>query len=263
MEPVEAARAAALRAALLLELVLAAGTCVVYVPYVMFVGGDYMPMYRFLVPLLPVMALLVILLVARLARGVELNGRARWAVALAGLLTLALTFHHSTPLERDRFGRPAVLEGTYRGVQFQRWNTGRLSLIGRYFRDYGRPNGEAIATRGVGAIAYFSAMPVIDVLGIVDPHIARVKEQGPFPGHSKRDWPYVLASKPAFLVFSSRLTPEPRPLTGLIDDMGPGEIEQVRRDYRVVSIWMTDPTAGESGYFSFLERKDRTPAPQP
>ena len=260
MEPVEAARVAARRAALLLDLVLAAGICVVFVPYVMFVGGDYMPMYRFMVPLLPVMALLMILLVARLARGVELKGRARWAVGLAGLLTLALTFHHSTPLERDRFGRPAVLEGTYRGVQFQRWNTARLSLIGRFLHDYGRPSGEAIATRGVGAIAYFSAMPVIDVLGIVDPHIARVKEQGTFPGHSKRDWPYVLASEPTFLVFSARLTPEPRPLVALIDDIGPGEIEQVRRDYRVVSTWMTDPVAGESGYFSFLERKDRKPA---
>lgn len=262
MEPVEAARAAARRAALLLELVLAAGICVVFVPYVMFVGGDYMPMYRFLVPLLPVMALLMIVLVAQLARGVELKGRARWAVTLAGLLTVALTFHHSTPLERDRFGRPAVLEGTYRGVQFQRWNTARLSQIGRFFREYGRPSGEAIATRGVGAIAYFSAMPVIDVLGIVDPHIARVREQGTFPGHSKRDWPYVLASKPAFLVFFARLTPEPRPLVGLIDDMGPSEIQQVKRDYRVVSTWMADPAAGEAGYFSFLELKARTPAPE-
>ncbi|HWN81617.1 MAG TPA: hypothetical protein VNM87_05955, partial [Candidatus Udaeobacter sp.] len=256
-EPVAAARAASRRAALQLEVVLAGGICVVFIPYVMFVGGDYMPMYRFMVPMLPLLALLMMGLVASLARQVGIKGRGRWAMGLAGLLTLALTFHHSTPLERDRFGRPPVLEGTYRGVQFQRWNTGRLSLIARYLRDYGEPSRESIATRGVGAIAYYSAMPVIDVLGIVDPHISRVREQGTFPGHSKRDWPYVLARKPTYLVFHARLTPDPRPFSGLIDDMGPDQFQQVKEDYRVVSTWLEDRAAGEAGYFSFLERKDR------
>ena len=257
-EPVAAARAAALRSALQLEMVLVIGICAVFAPYVMFVGGDYMPMYRFMVPLVPLFALLAIVLVARLAGRGGPEGRARWLVAAAGLLTLALTFHPSTPLERDRFGKPAVLEGTYRGVKFQRWNTARLSLFGRFLHTYGHST-ESIATRGVGAIAYYSAMPVIDVLGIVDPHISRVREQGTFPGHSKRDWPYVLGLRPTYLVFYSRLTPEPRPFARLTDDMGPMEIQQVRRDYRVVSTWLEDPVNGDAGYFTFLERKDRRP----
>jgi hypothetical protein len=261
-DPPGAASGAARRAALRLEMLLVAGVIGVFVPYLMLVGGDYMPMYRFLVPILPGIALLVTAFLAALDRGASPSRKRNWAICAAVFLALGLTFHHSTPLERDRFGRPAALEGTFRGVEFQRWNTARLSQIGRFFRDYQRSPTESVATRAVGAIAYYSGLRVIDVLGIVDPHIARVQSQPglivhELPGHAKRDWRYVLARKPTFLVFRNRLLPEPNVLEKLIGDMRKPEKELVEREYRVVSQWMDDPITGESGYFSFLERKDR------
>jgi hypothetical protein len=263
VDPPSAASAGARRAALRLEMLLAAAVIAVFVPYLVLVGGDYMPMYRFLVPLVPLLALLMTAFLVVLDRGASPSRFRRWAIGVAAFVTLAVTCHHSTPLERDRFGRPAVLEGTWRGIEFQRWNTARLSQIGRFFHDYQHTPDETVATRGVGAMAYYSGLRVIDVLGIVDPHIARVQYQEglivhELPGHSKRDWPYVLARKPTFLVLRNRLLPEPNVLEKLTGDMRQPEKEQVAREYRVVSQWMDDPVTGESGYFSFLERKDRS-----
>jgi hypothetical protein len=34
---------------------------------------------------------------------------------------------------------------------------------------------------------------------------------------------------------------------------------QVRRDYKVGSVWLEDEVNGEAGYFAFLERRDRPP----
>jgi hypothetical protein len=248
------------------EMLLFGGVGLTFAPYVILVGGDYMPMYRFLVPILPGLGLLLIAFVHALDDGLPRSRGRRFAIGTAAALALVLTFYHSTPLERGRFGRPAVLEGTYRGVAFQRWNTARLSRIGRFFRTYRGSPEESIATRGVGAIAYFSELTVIDVLGVVDPHIARVDHHAgahrpSLPGHAKRDWPYVLSREPTYLVLRSRLTPEPGLLRDLTGDMGPAEVEQVEREYRVVTRWVEDPAAGESGYFSFLERLDRAAAP--
>ena len=110
-DPPGAASGAARRAALRLEMLLVAGVIGVFVPYLMLVGGDYMPMYRFLVPILPGIALLVTAFLAALDRGASPSRKRNWAICAAVFLALGLTFHHSTPLERDRFGRPAALEG--------------------------------------------------------------------------------------------------------------------------------------------------------
>lgn len=239
----------------------------VFSAYVAFVGGDYMPMYRFLVPLAAPLALLAAAAAASFGGGTLATRGQRTAAALAVVLALGLTFHHSTPLERDTFGKPPLLEGTYRGVRLQRWNTARLSHIGRYFRDYSRRPGETIAARGVGAIAYFSNLPVIDVLGIVDPHIARRQSdrhtlrKSP-PGHEKRDWPYVLDLEPTYIVLKSRLKPTPLPVESITSDMGPEEVERVRREYEVVAVWVDDPVTHESGYFSFLQRRGSRPPAQ-
>jgi hypothetical protein len=55
-------------------------------------------------------------------------------------------------------------------------------------------------------------------------------------------------------MFSRKLRKEP--LAGLpllVDEVD----ELVAREYRVGSVFMTDPINGQSGYFSFLERRDR------
>ena len=230
-----------------------------YFAYVAAVGGDYMPMYRFFVPVAPLIALLW----GAGFHGAWARAGRRPGLKVAAIAVLAIglapTLVQSTPLAPRWFGRPQVHEGTYHGVEFQRRNTARLSAIGRYFRDTKQAERESIATRGVGAIAYYSGLRVDDVLGIVDPHIAHTRPTGMgrgLPGHEKRDWPYVLTKKPTYIVLSSSLTAEPKPLEQLTGDMGALEVDSVRQDYVPAAAWMTDDLTGESGYFSYLERRD-------
>jgi arabinofuranosyltransferase len=55
------------------------------------------------------------------------------------------------------------------------------------------PANAVIATGWVGAPAYYSEHPVVDLLGKTDAHVARAPAHGSFrPGHNKMDLPYSL-----------------------------------------------------------------------
>jgi len=74
------------------------------------------------------------------------------------------------------------------------------------------------------------------------------------PGHEKTDYPYVFAKKPTFYMFSRKL--RSRPFPG-IPQLAPEIDPLVAREYKIGSIYLVDPVNGQSGYFSFLERRDR------
>jgi hypothetical protein len=237
---------------------LSAALVLVYGLYIALVGGDYMAMYRFFVPVLPFVYLLLgaAFVCAWESESLRVVLWASFALALLGSL------FHSTPLEKAVVAERAWMHGNYRGVEMERWYVARHRLIGDFFARYGRP-GESIATGAIGAIAYDSGLRVYDVHGIVDPHIAHHGRPAPgvrlgtgLPGHEKSDYPYILARKPTFYVFNRKLFPKPFPG---IPSLTPEVDELVRRDYRVGSVWLEDEANGEAGYFAFLERWDRAP----
>jgi hypothetical protein len=64
---------------------------------------------------------------------------------------------------------------------------------------------ELIAAGAIGAIGYYTRLPVLDILGLTDPHIARSEvvdaARGlPMPGHSRSDADYVLSKRPEYIV---------------------------------------------------------------
>lgn len=64
---------------------------------------------------------------------------------------------------------------------------------------------ELIAAGAIGAIGYYTRLPVLDILGLTDPHIARSevadRERGlPMPGHARSDADYVLSKRPEYIV---------------------------------------------------------------
>jgi hypothetical protein len=67
-----------------------------------------------------------------------------------------------------------------------------------------------VASLSVGMFGYYSRLPIIDVVGIVDPVVARsrVRLDDPklllFPGHMKTDADYVLARKPEYILVAKR-----------------------------------------------------------
>jgi len=247
------------RARLSQPIVVASGAVVAaYTGYIALVGGDYMAMYRFFVPVLPALVLVLSACLLQALDDPTTTPQRLAIVKVAILLGLLGTGFHSTPLEARFVHKPETMHGNLRGVELERWYVARQQLIGRFFARYGQPQ-ESIATGAVGAVGFESGLRIYDVHGIVDPHIAHhgVARQAigtGLPGHEKTDYPYIFDKQPTFYMFSRKLRKEP--LAG-IPRLVPEVDERVAREYKVGSVFLEDRVNGQSGYFSFLERRDR------
>lgn len=236
--------------------IFAAGIALGYTVYNVLVGGDYMAMHRFFVPVLPFLYLLFGLVIAVLHARMTRRENVYGLTALLGFTALA-TFFPSTVLERSFFASPPQQHGNYRGVQIERWHVARLSVIGRFFRGYRRDPSESLATTAIGAIGYYSDMRVYDIHGLVDTHIAHMPPPPDFgrlrPGHGRKDLPYTFSLEPTYVMFSRDLTPAPIELWRYIDNALRPVVE---RDYVHRAVWLVDDANGQRGYFTFLERRD-------
>jgi hypothetical protein len=184
--------------------VMAAG----FAAYIALVGGDVFPAYRFLVPALPFLYLLVGDGLAALEDAMTRTVTARTPASIPGL---------------RRWGRPAIpavavaallavlVLATHRpSSAFARreWNrgnayTGELRMVGRWLRRE-MPPGTWIALNPAGALPYESRLPAIDMLGLNDREIARtpVKRlgRGRLAGHEKGNGRSVFDRRPEIIL---------------------------------------------------------------
>jgi arabinofuranosyltransferase len=163
--------------------------------YIISVGGDFYEYYRFFVPYLPWFVLLVcggawylgqflserFTLRRRLIPHVLLIIAALALGAQAKLSTDARYLDHMEPLRLDM----------KRVEQAARWLRGNF------------PPDALVAGAAMGIFPYTSGLPTIDMLGVVDEHIAhRHMPIGPNTqaGHFKQDPEYVLSRKPDIVI---------------------------------------------------------------
>src|SRR5260221_3552567 len=123
-----------------------------YLAYVVYVGGDYMAMYRFMVPILPFLYLLLVPVLERLQRSTLGLPHKAQLLALVVAVAAAATALSSTPLAGSIFRVAQWQHGNHRGVLAERWYVARFSLIGRFFEQNRRGPSETLATRTIGAI---------------------------------------------------------------------------------------------------------------
>ena len=169
----------ALRSSLL---VLTGFTC-----YVVFVGGDIMPAFRFLAPLVPLLCLHAGLAISSL-----LKPQTAVLLITAAVLGNLLLWQYHPQLY------PYILSDTVAedGKEVGLWLKSRT------------PQNAVIATNTAGSIPYFSGLRTIDMLGLNDVHIAhrRISWIGSGPaGHEKGDGAYVLSKQPDYIQFGSNL----------------------------------------------------------
>jgi hypothetical protein len=225
----------------------------IYLFYIILVGGDYMAMYRFMVPILPI----IYILLAYLVNNIRETGqtlRVNFLIVLIFMIALGGTVLQSTPLGKIIFSKPGITHGQYQGVLIERWHTNRLSLIGKYFNKYKQSVDESVSTSSIGAISFYSNMKIYGWHGLDDPLIARmqVDDMGSgFPGHEKSDLKYTLSKKPTYFMYSRELTEK----TGKFPEYEPKVDSILRKEYEKVSVWLKDINNGESGYLTFLQRK--------
>jgi hypothetical protein len=219
----------------------------VFALYVASVGGDFMGLFRFFVPVLPLVALCTSLalrdLIAPLTRPAQ-------AVTVA----LLLVGHGLHAREVD--ARSLVI-GADRGIDtpgFLRWYTADRAAIGRWFAQYAQPDDYA-AVGGAGAQVYYSRIRSLDCYGLSDAHIAHeVRPVSNRPGHQKyAPLEYQLARRPTIITsnyYRFVAAPYAPP---------PWEVSEWRqRGYRYVSVRVPGLS---SPWYAFLLRADRRLGP--
>ena len=165
---------------------------VLYLAFIVAAGGDWMYHYRFFAHVLPILA-------ALLTVGIDLilsypRSGSLQAVLIHATVALVLlaTFvgMGNTELRVARIVLPAVRSHNYLSQNYEE--------LGLWFRE--NTNAQAtIAVSDVGAVGYFSERRILDMFGLIDPHIARL--QGRM--HFKADPGYVLSREPDYIVLVS------------------------------------------------------------
>ncbi|PID79345.1 hypothetical protein CSB20_10650 [bacterium DOLZORAL124_64_63] len=152
-------------------------------------GGDWMHLYRFYVPIYP-------LLVAGATAGAgrlhgALVGHLHRPLLVAGVLgagaLMALLNTYKEEKETVRRVMPHVLAGHHLVDAYRE--------TGLWLRENSAPE-DRVAVSDIGMIGYAGERAVVDMFGLIDPHIARAAGRQ----HFKSDPAHVLARDPRFVV---------------------------------------------------------------
>lgn len=212
--------------------------------YVVLIGGDGLPMYRFLVPALPLFYLLVSFGIVGVLDRFE---PARTLRIGAGLLLVAVGV---------RAALPAFIGPSASYVEQDRSEVAAWADMGRYFASHSAP-GDSIAVIAAGALPYYSGLEAIDMLGLNDRTIAHREMDGlgsGQAGHEKFDVDYVLGREPTYVVVGAYgASEDPQPARELVRPFYPAERAMLasprfRAEYRL------ERARTPSGYFAYFVR---------
>jgi hypothetical protein len=98
---------------------------------------------------------------------------------------------------------------TQRDYEIPAW-----TAVGSWLRRHASPT-DSVACVPIGAVGYYSRLPVVDMLGLTDRHIARrdLPTGRGWAGHEKHDGAYVLSRRPTYLLLGNvRVLPRRLPL---------------------------------------------------
>ena len=191
---------------------------VTLVAYVIRVGGDFLDLYRFFVPLLPFIFVGLARGLLLLEAAVEARGRtspvARTAlVAAVAAGVLGLHGFVQASLAR-RAMAVAEAERARRNLEPLGWTkeyAERWTAMGKWIRDHAEP-GDTMAAGAAGAMPYWAGIPSLDLFGLCDEYVAHHGDVvGTRPGHQRfAPIDYILKRRPTFLLLSSEdITREP------------------------------------------------------
>lgn len=226
-----------------------------YLIYTASVGGDFMGLHRFVMPLFPVVALGAALGLRLVAHGStrKMPG-ARMPITLA-LAAVMLVAHGLVQLRLTARSTEWGNWSADRGIDtpaFLQVYTGDRARIGEHMRECFRDDDFSIVG-GAGAQPYHGRMRAIDVFGLVSERVAHeVAPTRPRAGHNK--WapdPLLAELDPEFVFSCYSIHRDPaRPRL----NCRPGF--WLRRGYELVTLHI--PGLRQSGeYYTFLAREDR------
>jgi arabinofuranosyltransferase len=162
---------------------------VVYLIYVIFVGGDWMGSGRFMVPVLP----LAVIVVAEMLSAAVVSGESvlpKMTAIVSTLLCMGMLNYAS--------GWNAEWANVSRARLFHQ---SRLA-VAHWLREHARP-GDTLLTNEIGLFAYYSGLYVADLHGLTDTKIAHAIPASPMgrgkAGHEKFDLDYSFSKQPTWI----------------------------------------------------------------
>lgn len=160
-------------------LTVACGAVLLQAFFIIAVGGDWMPASRFIVPVLPLLCLMAAAALLRLP------GFVRFVIVMFMLAAGFMDARNSPDIRWYRYAatyteQRLVVEPLYRAADWLEKNTG--------------PE-DTLAGSEAGILPYQSRLYFIDMLGLVDKHIADL----PGAMHESIDATYILSRKPDFI----------------------------------------------------------------
>jgi arabinofuranosyltransferase len=261
------------RAARGLRVLLGYATLVIvpFLVYVVRVGGDFMGLYRFLVPLLPLCALLAqesLRVAAR--RAAPRAGRLVPTLAVAAVVLL----HAAASVEVSV--RQVRATGADRGIDsigYLKKFADDRALVGKWLASVVQAD-DVLSVGGAGAQPYFARVPTLDAFGLTNAYIAHyVPAASDRPGHQKfACHEFVVENRPCGPARKGAPPPPPRPLptilchTYRLGEYAPHHPPAGDAAYwRGLGFeWVSAKIPGlEPPYYSFLKRRDRALGPFP
>jgi hypothetical protein len=180
---------------------------VAYVVAVLFEGGDFLDLFRFFVPALP------LLYVSLVATSVDLAvrfgvTRRGWWVGVALVLPLWILAEVSLRGRALRIDEPARIALWIEPLVWTRTHALSWAEQGRFLRAHAQL-GDTMASVAAGALPYHAGLPNLDLLGLTDAETAhRGAYAGNRPGHQRfatRD--YVVSRQPTYLLLDGCAPP--------------------------------------------------------
>lgn len=177
--------------------------------YSVAVGGDWMPMGRFLIPGLVLFTLPVAWMLARLREGSAGRRRAAGGILAAAILAGLLpgwNIHLVPEPVRARFGvrlhdDPDRFRSELEQWKLMKGNVPRWRRLSELLRDRSNP-GDSIVRTAIGVVGYYSGLHVHDRAGLVSREVASRAMEGSLrtPGHDKLvEHTWFLDERPTYL----------------------------------------------------------------
>jgi hypothetical protein len=172
--------------------------CLAHLAGVVVVGGDWMRAYRFVVPILPLLMLVLYECLVAVGGWVSRLVRLPRPVVVGVLFALPVAAM-GVQLQQDLVDWE-VYSPTEEAMR-------EMTLLGRWLKRHALP-GMTMATGVLGRVTYYSELRVLDTLGLVDAHIAHSKGSvlgSGAAGHEKRDMDYVFSRRPELVIGMDQL----------------------------------------------------------
>lgn len=180
------------------------------IPYIASVGGDFLDLYRFVAPIVPLIAVGVGAACVRVAM-LWRPGMPRVAIAIS-LVGVTLVPHawrqivlgqRARNVHDSRREKASVEPLGWTRLYAQQW-----AATGRWIHAHAKP-GDWMVTGAAGAMPYYADINNVDVLGLCDAWVAHNGNViGTRPGHQREaSKEYFLSKRPVWVIFSDHIEP--------------------------------------------------------